>query len=159
MFWCLAEWLGGIWHEAGIEQFPAQEDRQGGFGVLKCCGRLIRPKRFSFTDEEGLKILKIGYCSNPGCGALVIELERVSIFGRVSTETLRGKRARRFLEENKDKLQETKTYRQPKKNTAKGFHYSKVYWDFKKNKIRMEVRELATDRLVSREEKELKAVI
>ena len=126
--------------------------------MLKCCGRLIRPKRFSFTDEEGLKVLKIGYCNNPGCGILVIELERVSILGRVKKETLRGKKAQRFLEENKDKMQETKVYRQPRKNTAKGFHYSKIFWDLKKNKIRQEIRELATDRLISREDFDLIAV-
>ena len=49
-------------------------------------------------------------------------------------------------------------YRQYRKNTAKGFHYCNTYWDLKKNKIRVETRELATDRLVCRDELDLIAV-
>jgi len=134
------------------------EDQQGGFVLFKCCGRPIKPKRFTFTDEDGLKVLKVGYCKNLNCAILVLEMEKISVFGRSEKTTLRGKRAHRFLEENKDRLQETKVHREYRKNTAKGFHYSNTFWDLKKNKIRQEVRELATDRLISREDTDLIAV-
>ena len=123
--------------------------------MLKCCGGLIRPKRFTFTDDDGLKVVKIGFCSNPDCGIPVLEVESVSLFGRVKKEEYRGKRAKKFLEANKVKFLEEKQYRQYKQNTAKGFHYSNSYWDLKDNKIKVEYRELATDRLVKRETLEL----
>lgn len=126
--------------------------------MLKCCGRLVRPKRYSFTDQDGLHVLKVGTCSNSNCGAFLLEIEKVSIFGRTEKNVLRGKRALRFLEENKQRIREEKNFRQYKENTAKGFHYSNTFWDLKRNKIRQEVRELATDRLISREESDLIAV-
>ncbi|HSA05947.1 MAG TPA: hypothetical protein P5556_02075 [Candidatus Gastranaerophilales bacterium] len=123
--------------------------------MLKCCGKQIKPKRFSFTDDDGLKVLKIGYCRNSSCGILVIEIESITLFGKVQKETLRGKKALRYIEDNKHKLLETKRHRQYRNNTAKGFCYSNTYWDLKKNKIRLERRELATDRLISKEEIDL----
>jgi len=119
--------------------------------MLKCCGRLIKPKRFTFTDDDGLKVVRVGFCSNPNCAIPVIEIEKLSLFGRTGKQTLRGKRARNFLEANRIKFIEDKRYRQFKPNTAKGFHYSTSFWDFKENKIKIEHRELATDRLVKRE--------
>lgn len=133
-------------------------DRQGGFIVLKCCGRLIKPKRYTFTDEEGMHVLRAGKCLNESCAALVIEIEKISVFGRAEKFVLRGKKAKCFLEENRHRLLESKKYRNYKENTARGFHYCNSFWDLKKNKIRQEVRELATDRLISREEKDLLAV-
>lgn len=124
--------------------------------MLKCCGRLIKPKRFTYTDTDGLKVVKIGFCTNPNCGIPVLEVENVSLFGRTNTLTLRGKRAKNFLEENKLKFIEEKKHRQYKENTAKGFHYSNSYWDLKDNKIKIEHRELATNRLIKREVLELK---
>ncbi len=126
--------------------------------MLKCCGKLIKPKRFTFTDENGLHVLKLGYCNNLKCGILAIEIEKVSLFGRTEKITLRGKRADNFLEENEHKLLKSNNYRQYKKNTAKGFHYCNTFWDLKRNKIRQEIRELATDRLISREDTDLIAV-
>ncbi len=136
----------------------SQNDRQGGFELLKCCGKIIKPRRFTFTDDDGLKIMKIGKCNNPKCNITVIEVESVNLFGRVKSEILRGKKANKYLEENKYRLVEQKNHRQYKPNTAKGFHYSNSYWDLKKNKIRVERRELGTDRLISREDFDLIAV-
>jgi len=134
------------------------KDRQGGFEVLKCCGKPIKTKRFAFDDEDGRKVLKFGYCNNSKCGILVIEIENLTLFGRVAKKTLRGKKALNFLEENEKKLLQIKSCRQRRKNTAKGFHYCNSFWDLKRNLIRMEIRELATDRLIKREEKPLKDV-
>jgi hypothetical protein len=124
--------------------------------MLKCCGRLIKPKRFTFRNEHGLVILRTGHCSNPACGALIAEIENVNLFGRAEKTLLRGKKAMQFLKENEHKLVNFKQSRQYKQNTAKGFHYSKSYWDLKKNLVVIEMRELATDRLVKREEKRLR---
>lgn len=124
--------------------------------MLKCCGRIIRPKRFTYTDADGLKVVKVGFCTNPNCAIPVLEIESVSLFGRTSAVLLRGKRARNFLEENKLKFLEEKQHKQYKQNTAKGFHYSNSYWDLKDNKIKIEHRELATNRLIKREVLELK---
>ncbi len=124
--------------------------------MLKCCGRLIKPKRFTYTDEDGLKVVRVGFCSNHKCGIPVIEIEGLSLFGRVKKQTLRGKRAKNYLEANRAKFVEEKRYRQYRENTAKGFHYSTSYWDLKENKIKVEQRELATDRLIKRETLELK---
>ncbi len=126
--------------------------------MLKCCGRFIKPKRFSFTDEDGLHILKIGHCVNLECAALVVQAEKINVFGRSEKQTLRGKKARKFLEDNQHKLLNTKKYRQYRENTAKGFHYCNTFWDLKRNRIRQEVRELATDRLISRKDSDLIAV-
>ena len=126
--------------------------------MLKCCGKPIKAKRFAFDDDEGRKVLKMGYCNNSKCGILVIEYENFTLWGRVQKQTLRGKKAERFLEENEEKLMAAKNHTQYRKNTAKGFHYCNSYWDLKRNIIRMEVRELATDRLIKREEKRLKDV-
>ncbi len=126
--------------------------------MLKCCGRLVRPKRFMFTDEEGLHVLKVGYCSNSSCKVLLLEMEKISVLGRIEKQILRGKRAVNFLEENQHRLVEAKKHRQYRKNTAKGFHYCNTFWDLKRNKIRQEVRELATNRLISREDLDLIAV-
>lgn len=124
--------------------------------MLKCCGRLIKPKRFTYRDDDGLKVVKVGFCANENCAIPVIEVESVSIFGRVKKHSLRGKKARNFLSENRVKFLEEKRHLQYKENTAKGFHYSTSYWDLKENKIKIEHRELATDRLIKRESLELK---
>ena len=119
--------------------------------MLKCCGRLIKPKRFTFTDDDGLKVVKVGFCANLKCGIPVIELENVNFFGRIQKQTLRGKKARNFLKENKEKFKKEQKFMQYRKNTAKGFHYCNTYWDLKQNKLKLEHRELATNRLIKRE--------
>lgn len=135
-------------------KYKAEIDR--GITMLKCCGRLIKPKRYRFQNEEGLVVLRTGYCTNPACKALVVEVETVNLFGRTQKYCLRGKKAYNYLMENKHRFTESKYYRNYKENTAKGFHYSKSFWDLKKNLIVIEMRELATDRLVKREKKELR---
>lgn len=123
--------------------------------MLKCCGRPIRARRLVFADEDGLKVLKVGKCTNEACKVLVVEIENITLFGRIERKLLRGKRALRFLMENEDKIVNYKRYVQYQKNTAKGFHYSNSFWDVKKNRVVIEMRELATDRLIKREEKNL----
>ena len=120
---------------------------------MKCCGRLLKPKRFCYTDDEGLKTVKVAECNNLKCCVRVVEIEKISLFGRTEKQTLRGKKADKFLEANETRF--LKEFRVPRGNTAKGYHYCNTFWDLKKNKIKMQMKELTTDRTISSEEKEL----
>ena len=122
---------------------------------LNCCNKLIKPKAAKANTLEGLKIFKYGHCPNPKCNGFNLIIETILLFGRTKEEYLRGKKAVRELEKYTNRV-ETVKKREYRKNTAKGFNYAKS--GFSKGKEVQETRELATDRLLSRNEIELIAV-
>lgn len=123
--------------------------------ILRCCDKPIKAKRLKAYTNEGLKVFKVGKCNNHKCKCLNVTIETTSLWGRTSKAYYRGKKAQSKFDEYKIYLVPDKKEKQYKKNTAKGFHYCNTFWDLKKNRIRQDVRELATDRLISRSEDDL----
>lgn len=118
--------------------------------MLKCCGRILKPKLLAFSDNEGLKSLKVATCTNENCLTLVVEITKINLFGRTETTTLRGKKAKNYLDENRGRIVEAyKRFRQSKKDTAKGFFYACPEHDLLANVYtgKQERRALSTDYL------------
>jgi len=114
---------------------------------LNCCGNLIKPTRKKIDTEDGTKIFKFGYCNNHKCKCFNLIIETINIFGRATETKLKGKRAKKELEDHKS-LFDFKPQKQYKKNTAKGFHYAKFEYNVKEKKYIQAIRELSTDRKV-----------
>ena len=107
---------------------------------MRCCNKLIKPRRYTFEEDGKKFVIKLGNCINPKCRLLILEIEEISIFGRCKKKTLKGKKAKAFWEEKEAKIFFNPKHKQYKKNTAKGFNYL----DGREQAIK----ELSTDRKV-----------
>ena len=109
---------------------------------MKCCNKLIKPRRYTFEEDGKSFVIKTGNCINPKCGLLILEVEEISIFGRCKKQTLKGKKAKAFWAEKEAKILFNPKHKQYKKNTAKGFHYL--------DGRNQAIKELSTDRKVEK---------